>query len=41
MNVGILGSMGYWAYQNQNRPWDNRQVSAAVAGTLALFGLEG
>lgn len=41
VNVGLLGGMGYWAYQNRNLPWDRRNVSAAVAGTLALFGVEG
>jgi ElaB/YqjD/DUF883 family membrane-anchored ribosome-binding protein len=41
VNVGLLGGMGYWAYQNRNVPWDRRNVSAAVAGTLALFGVEG
>lgn len=33
--------MGYWAYQNRDRTWDRRNVSAAVVGTLALFGAEG
>ncbi|BEI81427.1 hypothetical protein CcaverHIS002_0205870 [Cutaneotrichosporon cavernicola] len=41
VNVGLLGGMGYWAYKNRNIPWDRRNVTAAVAGTLALFGVEG
>ncbi|KAL1410021.1 hypothetical protein Q8F55_004023 [Vanrija albida] len=41
VNVGLIGSLGYWAYLNKDRPWDRRQVGAAVAGTLALFGVEG
>lgn len=41
VNVGLLGTLGYYAYTRQNQPWDRRIVGSAVAGTLALFGAEG
>jgi len=41
VNVGLLGTMGYFAYINRDRPWDRRIVGGAVAGTLALFSAEG
>ncbi|ODN82896.1 hypothetical protein L202_01153 [Cryptococcus amylolentus CBS 6039] len=41
VNVGILGTAGYFAYTRKNQPWDQRLVGGAVAGTLALFGAEG
>jgi len=41
VNVGILGTAGYFAYTRKDQPWDRRIVSAAVVGTLALFGAEG
>lgn len=40
-NVGILGGITYAAYDNWNRPWDRRYVSAATVGLLALWGGEG
>ncbi|ORX41014.1 hypothetical protein BD324DRAFT_647914 [Kockovaella imperatae] len=41
VNVGILGTLGYYAYTRRDQPWDRRIVGGAVAGTLALFGAEG
>jgi hypothetical protein len=41
VNVGVIGTLGYFAYTRQNQPWDRRIVGSAVAGTLALFGAEG
>ncbi|WVR08541.1 hypothetical protein IAU60_005596 [Kwoniella sp. DSM 27419] len=41
VNVGILGTLGYFAYTRRDQPWDRRIVGGAVAGTLALFGAEG
>lgn len=41
VNVGLLGTLGYFAYTRKDQPWDRRVVGAAVAGTLALFGAEG
>ncbi|OCF33686.1 hypothetical protein I317_02494 [Kwoniella heveanensis CBS 569] len=41
VNVGILGTLGYFAYTRKDQPWDRRIVGGAVAGTLALFGAEG
>jgi len=41
VNVGLLGTLGYFAYTRRDQPWDRRIVGGAVAGTLALFGAEG
>ncbi|WWC65052.1 uncharacterized protein I303_107666 [Kwoniella dejecticola CBS 10117] len=41
VNVAILGALGYFSYQNWNRPWDRRTVSAISIGLLGLSGLEG
>lgn len=41
MNVGLLGTLGYFAYTRRNQPWDQRVVAGAVAGTLGLFTAEG
>jgi len=41
VNVGVIGTLGYYAYTRQHQPWDRRIVGSAVAGTLALFGAEG
>ncbi|KIR69073.1 hypothetical protein I314_00177 [Cryptococcus bacillisporus CA1873] len=41
VNVGILGTIGYFAYTKRNQRWDNRIIGGTVAGTLALFGAEG
>jgi len=41
VNVGLLGTLGYFAYTRKDQPWDRRIVGGAVAGTLALFGAEG
>lgn len=41
VNVGILGTIGYFAYTKRNQRWDNRIIGGTVAGTLALFGVEG
>lgn len=40
-NVGLLSTIGYFAYTRKDQPWDRRIVGATVAGTLALFGAEG
>lgn len=41
VNVGLLSTIGYFAYTRRDQPWDRRVVGSAVAGTLALFGAEG
>lgn len=41
VNVGILGTIGYFAYTKRNQRWDNRIVGGTIASTLALFGAEG
>jgi len=42
VNVGVLGTLGYFAYSNWDRPhWDRRTVSSISAGLLALWGGEG
>lgn len=40
-NVAVLGTIGYFSYQNWNRPWDRRIVVGVVAGLIGLSGLEG
>jgi hypothetical protein len=40
-NLGVLGGVAYAAYDNWDRPWDRRYVSAATIGLLALWGGEG
>jgi len=41
VNVGLLGTIGYFAYTRRHQPWDRQIVAGTVAGTLALFGAEG
>jgi hypothetical protein len=41
VNLGILGGVGYVAYQQWDRPWDRRTVSAVSIGLLGLFTGEG
>jgi len=41
VNVGLLSTLGYFAYTRKDQPWDKRIVGGAVAGTLALFSAEG
>ncbi|EPQ57410.1 hypothetical protein GLOTRDRAFT_92447 [Gloeophyllum trabeum ATCC 11539] len=42
LNVGILGTVGYFGYTNWDRPqWDRRIVSSVSVGLLALWGGEG
>jgi len=41
VNVGLLGTLGYFAYTRRDQPWDRRILGGAVAGTLALFSAEG
>ncbi|KAI0054972.1 hypothetical protein BV25DRAFT_323424 [Artomyces pyxidatus] len=42
VNVGILSTVGYFAYSNWDRPhWDRRTVSAISVGLLTLWGGEG
>jgi len=40
LNVGVLGIVGYLAYNNWKRPWDRRVVTATSAGLIALWGTE-
>ena len=41
VNLGIIGALGYVAYDNWNKPhWDRRTVSAVSAGLIALWGGE-
>ena len=42
VNLGILGSLGYVAYTNWDRPyWDRKTVLTTAAGLVALSGIEG
>lgn len=42
VNLGILGTLGYFSYEHWNEAqWDRRYVAAITAGTLALFAGEG
>lgn len=41
VNVGLLSTLGYFAYTRKDQPWDRRIVGGAIAGTLALFSAEG
>ena len=41
VNVGLLGGLGYLAYENRDRPWDQRWVAGSIAGVLGLFTAEG
>lgn len=41
-NVGILGTVSYFAYENWDSPsWDRRTVSAISVGLLTLWAGEG
>jgi len=41
-NVAVLGTVGYFAYQNWDLPrWDKRTVSAVTAGLITLWAGEG
>lgn len=40
-NVGLLSTLGYYAYTRRNIPWNRNYVAAAVASTLSLFATEG
>jgi len=41
INLAILGTIGYFSYENWDRTWDRRMVSAVSAGLLALSVGEG
>jgi len=42
LNLGIIGTVGYFAYENWDRPhWDRRTVSAITVGLLSLSAGEG
>ncbi|KAJ6593788.1 hypothetical protein B0H19DRAFT_1092007 [Mycena capillaripes] len=41
INLAILGTIGYFSYENWDRPWDRRMVSAVSAGLLTLSVGEG
>ncbi|WVQ63317.1 uncharacterized protein L199_001469 [Kwoniella botswanensis] len=40
VNVGILGTAGYFAYTRKDQPWDRRIVGGVATGILALLGAE-
>lgn len=40
-NVGLISTLGYYAYTRRNIPWNRNYVAAAVASTLSLFATEG
>jgi len=40
-NVGLLSTIGYYAYTRRNIPWDRNYVGATAASVVALFGIEG
>ena len=42
MNLGVLGGVGFVAYNNWGAPrWDRRVVSAVAVGLMTLFSGEG
>lgn len=41
VNTAILGTLGYVAYSNWNKPWDRRVVSAVSVGLLTIWSAEG
>ena len=41
LNVGVLGTAGYFAWQNWDYRWDRKVVSAMTVGLLGLFSAEG
>ncbi|KAJ7497183.1 hypothetical protein FB451DRAFT_1210419 [Mycena latifolia] len=41
INLAILGAVGYFSYENWDRSWDRRVVSAVSAGLLTLSVGEG
>ncbi|KAF8161018.1 hypothetical protein B0H34DRAFT_788187, partial [Crassisporium funariophilum] len=41
INSAVLGTLGYFAYINWNKPWDRRTISAVSVGLLSLWGGEG
>jgi len=41
INLAILGTVGYFSYENWDRSWDRRTVSAVSAGLLTLSVGEG
>ncbi|KAG8961795.1 hypothetical protein FRC03_004952 [Tulasnella sp. 419] len=42
VNVGVLGTVGYYGYVNWDKPvWDRRTVSAVTVGLIAFFSGEG
>ncbi|KJA29075.1 hypothetical protein HYPSUDRAFT_33597 [Hypholoma sublateritium FD-334 SS-4] len=41
VNAAVLGAVGYISFQNWNRTWDKRTVSAVSLGLLTLWGGEG
>ncbi|KAJ7783016.1 hypothetical protein B0H16DRAFT_475813 [Mycena metata] len=41
INLAILGTVGWFSYENWNRAWDRRVVSAVSAGLLTLSVGEG
>ncbi|KAJ9091697.1 hypothetical protein QFC19_008988 [Naganishia cerealis] len=40
-NVGLISTLGYYAYTRRNVPWNRNYVAAAIASTLSLFATEG
>ncbi|TDL21663.1 hypothetical protein BD410DRAFT_789407 [Rickenella mellea] len=40
VNLGVLGTVGYYAYTNWDRQWDRRTISAVTVGLLTLAGGE-
>ncbi|KAJ6586806.1 hypothetical protein DFH09DRAFT_1141578 [Mycena vulgaris] len=41
INLALLGTVGYFSYENWNKSWDRRVVSAVSAGLLTLSMGEG
>lgn len=42
VNVGVLGTLGYFSYLHWDEPiWDRRYLAAVTAGLLAFFAGEG
>ncbi|KAH8917592.1 hypothetical protein BT69DRAFT_1338981 [Atractiella rhizophila] len=41
LNVAIVGGVAYWSYQNWDRTWDRKLVTASAIGLGAWFSLQG
>lgn len=40
VNLAILASVGFVAYQNWNKTWNRQTVALTTVGVLSIFGAE-